>query len=72
MKKLLFGLTLFISGVIGFVGWSIAVTQMAREGVYSMVFECFGDFDWIILCIFMIMSIVGLVLSIIEVCTDKN
>ncbi len=57
MKKLLFSLTLFLSGVIGFVGWSIAVTQTVQAGAYSTVLSCFSNVDWIILLIFIIMAI---------------
>lgn len=72
MKKLLFSLTLLLGGIIGFVGWSIAVTQTVQAGATSGALSCFNDFDFIILLIFMIMASVGLILSIKEVRTDEK
>ena len=45
MKKLLFSLTLFLSGIIGFVGWSIAVTQFVYPSRSRTVLGCFSDLD---------------------------
>ena len=66
MKKLLFSLTLFLSGIIGFVGWSIAVTQFVYPSRSRTVLGCFSDLDSVILVIFVVMAITGLVLSMIE------
>lgn len=66
MKKLLFSLGLLISGVIGFVGWSIAVTQIVQPGARSTVLGCFYDTDWIVLALFTAMIVAGLVLSVKE------
>ena len=67
MKKLIFGLGLLLSGVIGFVGWCIAVAQTVQPGGTSVVFGCFSGIEWIVLAIFAIMAIVGLFIAIKEV-----
>ena len=68
MKKLIFGLGLLLSGVIGFVGWCIAVVQTVGPG--GTVFACFFGSEWIVLAVFAIMTIVGLRISIMEVKLD--
>lgn len=72
MKKLIFGLGLLLSGVIGFVGWCIAVTQTVKPGARSVVFGCFRNVEWIVLAIFAIMAIVGLFIAIKEVTQDEK
>ncbi len=68
MKKLIFGLGLLLSGVIGFIGWCIAVVQTVGPG--STVFTCFFGSEWIVLAVFAIMTIAGLLISIMEVKRD--
>lgn len=67
MKKLLFGLGLLISGVIGFAGWSIAVTLTVPQGMMGTVFQCFYRTDWVVLAVFAVMAAAGLALSVKEV-----
>lgn len=64
MKKLLFALGLFLGGIIGFVGWSIAVVQKTQPGSNSTVFGCFHGIDWLVLAIYAALSLVGLLLAI--------
>lgn len=59
MKKLIFGLGLLLSGVIGFVGWCIAVTQRVQPGAVSNVFACISGIEQIVLAVFTLMAIVG-------------
>lgn len=70
MKKLLFGLGLLLSGVIGFAGWCIAVAQTTQPGAVSIIFGCFSGIEWIVLDIFAIMAIAGLFIAIKEVKQD--
>lgn len=72
MKKLIFGLGLLLSGVIGFVGWCIAVAQIVQPGARSIVFSCFTGIEWIVLAIFAIMAIVGLFIAIKGVTQDEK
>lgn len=67
MKKLIFGLGLLLSGVIGFVGWSSAVAQTVEPGGTSIIFACFSGMEWIVLAVFAIMAIVGLFIAVKEV-----
>ena len=66
MKKLIFGLGLLFSGVIGFVGWCNAVAQTAVQGSNSDIFGCFDGIEWIILVVFVIMSVTGLIFAVNE------
>lgn len=63
MKKLLYGLGLFLGGVIGFVGWACAVTQSVERGARSTVFACFGEWELLLLLVFAVMAIVGLLIA---------
>lgn len=60
MKKLVFGLGLLLSGVIGVVGWCIAVGTVFSGG------------EWIVLVLFAIMAVVGLFIAIKEVTQDEK
>lgn len=66
MKKLIFGLVLLFSGVLGFVGWCNVVAQTAEQGSNSDVFGCFNGIEWTILFVFVIMAILGLIFAINE------
>ena len=63
MKKLIFGLGLLLSGVIGFVGWSIAVTQTVQPGARSDVFGCCDGLELGVLLVFVVMLVAGLIIS---------
>ena len=67
MKKLIFGLGLLLSGVIGFVSWSIAVTQTVQPGARSDVFGCCDSLEWGVLLVFVVMLVAGLIISSCEV-----
>ncbi len=64
MKKLLFALGLLLGGIIGFVGWSIAVVQKTQPGANSTVFGCFHGIDWLVLALFAALGLAGLLLAI--------
>lgn len=66
MKKMIFGLGLLFSGVIGFVGWCIAATQKVQPGARSVILGCLRDLDWLVFWIFVVMAVVGLTISFIE------
>lgn len=63
MKKLLYGLGLFLSGVIGFVGWACAVTQSVERGARSTVFSCFNEWEALFLLVFAAMAVLGLIIA---------
>lgn len=71
MKKLLFALGLLLSGVIGFVGWTIAVVCNCQPGANSVVFGCFRGAEWGVLVLFAALAVVGLVLAIRALLRDK-
>lgn len=70
MKKLFFGLGLLLSGVIGFAGWCIAVTQIVQPGARTSVLGCFGTEEWIVLLVFALMAAAGLIISIVGLKKD--
>lgn len=73
MKKMLFSIGLLTNGVIGFVGWCIAAAQTVEAGAKSTVFGCIhGIEEWLILIIFLIMSVIGFILSVKEFNNDKS
>lgn len=64
MKKMIFGVGLLLSGVIGFVGWSIASVLTVQPGASSTVWGCLHGEDWIALLIFAVIAIAGLIAAI--------
>lgn len=66
MKKLIFGLGLLFSGVLGFVGWCNAVAQTVEQGSNSDVFGCFDGIEWFVLFVFVVMSVTGIILAVKE------
>ena len=66
MKRMIFGLGLLLSGVIGFVGWCIAAVQKVEPGARSRITECLNGEEWIVLLIFAAMAVAGLVISVME------
>lgn len=66
MKKMLFGLGLLLSGIIGFTGWCAAAVQKAQPGAVSRIFGCIDGEEWIVLLFFAAMALAGLVISVLE------
>lgn len=66
MKKMIFGLGLLLSGIVGFVGWYIAATGKVQPGACSTILGCLCGEDWVVLLIFAVMAVVGLVMSAVE------
>lgn len=64
MKKMIFGIGLLLSGVIGFVGWCIASVSTVQPGARSTVLGCLHGEDWIVLLIFAVIAIAGLIAAI--------
>lgn len=66
MKKLIFGCTLILSGIMGFVGWvNACVTGPAYTSTFSYV-ESSSFTDWIIIILFAVMAVAGFVIAIKE------
>ena len=65
MKKVIFGSSLLLSGIIAFVGWCIAATQLVQPSARSSVLACLNSSDWIFLTIFAVMAIAGLIMAVI-------
>lgn len=66
MKKMIFGLGLLLSGIIGFTGWCIAAIQTVEPGARSSILGCLNGEEWIVLLIFAVMAVVGLLISVVE------
>ncbi len=68
MKKFLLGLALFLGGQIGLAGWLIASTSIfQRGGVSSIMSALRAGLGVPIAVFYILMSLVGLVLSICEI-----
>ena len=70
MKKMVFGLGLLLSGIIGFVGWCIAAVLTVQPGAGSRILGCLNGEEWIGLLIFAVMAVAGLIISVIELKKD--
>ena len=71
MKKLIFGCTLMLSGIMGFVGW---VNACLTGGVVISTFSTLGSnsfTDWIIIILFVAMAVFGAILAIQSLKDDK-
>lgn len=66
MKKMLFGLGLLLSGVVGFTGWCIAATGMVEPGARSNIWGCLDGSEWIVLFVFVVIAVAGLIISAVE------
>lgn len=64
MKRMLFGIGLLLSGVVGFVGWCIAAALTVEAGARSRIWGCLDGGEWIVLLIFAAMSVAGLFAAI--------
>lgn len=71
MKKLVLGLGLLHSGVVGFVGWCIAAVQKVEPGAVSVVFGCIRGVEWLVLAVFACMALAGLCIAIREAAEKK-
>lgn len=71
MKRMIFGLGLLLSGVIGFAGWCIAAALTVQAGAISRIWGCLDGGEWIVLLIFVAMAIVGLSVAICALKEDK-
>lgn len=73
MKKFLLGLALFLGGQIGLAGWLIASTSIFERGGVSSVMSALRAGDGVLIAVFYIlMSLVGLVLSIYEISAHSS
>lgn len=66
MEKMVFGLGLLLSGIIGFTGWCIAAVQKVEPGARSRILGCVNGEEWIVLSLFAVMAVAGLIISVIE------
>ena len=67
MKKVIFGSALMISGMIGFVGWTIAETLERSSGRSGLAYV----FGYPLAIFFFIVSILGMVIAISGLKGDK-
>ena len=71
MKKFFLGLALFLGGQIGLAGWLVASTSLFQRGGVSSVMSALRAGSGVTIIVFYIlMSLVGLVLSIHEIIKD--
>ena len=71
MKKFFLGLALFLGGQIGLAGWLVASTSIFQRGGVSSVMSALRAGSGVTIIVFYIlMSLVGLVLSIHEIIKD--
>ena len=71
MKKFFLGLALFLGGQIGLAGWLGASTSIFQRGGVSSVMSALRAGSGVTIIVFYIlMSLVGLVLSIHEIIKD--
>lgn len=65
MKKLIWGCTLMLCGMIGGTGWLIASTSIVQGGAWSTVFNVFdfGEPECYIIIFFYVLAVVGAVIG---------
>lgn len=71
MKKFIFGCTLLLAGIIGFVGWMNACVNKIGPGARTEVIGCFNGTDELFAIVFVVMALTGLVITIIELRKEK-
>ncbi|MBQ8278695.1 MAG: hypothetical protein IJZ23_02535 [Roseburia sp.] len=71
MKKVITGVAMLLSGVIGFVGWFIACALTVQPGARSRVWGCLNGMEWIPVIVFAVLAIYGLVLAL-KSCKDEG
>lgn len=64
MKKLIFGCSLMICGMIGAVGWLIASMLLVDRGAWSSVSNVFSDIYGLIIIFFFLLVIIGAVIGL--------
>lgn len=64
MKKLIFGCTLIISGIIGSSAWIIAHALLIEPGAWSSVTNIFGGIDGIVVILFLVIAVLGAIIAI--------
>lgn len=74
MKKLFLFATIFVGGLFGMFGWIIANVLLHQPGGVSSVASALrGSPGAVFICLFfMVMSVSGLLLAILEVLKDKD
>ena len=71
MKKFFLGLALFLGGQIGLAGWLVASTSIFQRGGVASVMSALRAGSGVkIIVFYILMSLVGLVLSIHEIIKD--
>lgn len=64
MKKLIFGCTLILSGMIGSSAWIIAHALLVEPGAWSSVTNIFGSIDGIVVILFFVIAVLGTIIAI--------
>jgi len=64
MKKLIFGCTLMLAGMIGSAAWLVAGASLVQGGAWSTLLNMFNRIDgWIVLAFFAV-AVVGAVIAL--------
>ena len=63
MKKLIFGCTLILSGMIGSSAWIIAHAILVEPGAWSSITNIFGSIDGIVVILFLVIAILGAIIA---------
>ena len=73
MKKLIFGCTLMLCGIIGGTGWLIASASIVQGGAWSTVLNVFsfGKTEGYIIILFYVLAVVGVVVATKALKEDK-
>ncbi len=72
MKKLIFGCTLMLCGIIGAIGQTVALTSLVQPGAWSSVMNIFFDgIDSVIIILFFALAFIGAVIAIKALKEDK-
>ncbi len=73
MKRFILGISLFIGGIIGGLGWIIAnMIIFSNGGVSSVSSGLSASGGGFIAGIFVVMAIAGLGIAIYDICIEKN
>lgn len=66
MKKFILGISMFLGGIIGAVGWMISCAIINQNLSGFELIEVLYRSDLIIFVIFVVMTLVGLVISFLQ------